>query len=192
MDQLSELQKVGERVRKARHALRMTLETLASKSGVSKSVLSQVERGTTNPTLSTLWNIATALSLDPQRLFSGGDVTSEGQSTEDSLIQSLGLPVIEHQRAKYRLVILNGPELAGDSEFYHLILQPGGVLESDPHEHGALEQLTILKGQVEIVCGGETRRVRAPETVIYPGDQPHKISSWGKGVSESLLFVKFK
>ncbi len=191
MDSAAELADLGKKVRKARQDRRITLEGLAHQSGVSKSVLSQVERGVTNPTLSTLWNIAGALSLDPLELFGGSRRPGGRGSQRMSQILPVDDPIIENDHFKYRLVILNRPELAGVSELYRLILKPGGALISNPHERGALEQMTILKGEVQVQCGDDKMRVAAGRTVRYAGDQPHAISNAGRQNADVLLFVAF-
>jgi transcriptional regulator with XRE-family HTH domain len=191
MDSASELADIGKKVRKARQDRRITLEHLAKASNVSKSVLSQVERGVTNPTLSTLWNIAGALKLDPIELFGGNRRSLSADNAGMSQITPVEDPVIENDRFKYRLVILNRPELAGVSELYRLILKPGGALISNPHEDGAIEQLTVLKGEVQIRCGDDKTKAKAGKTVRYAGDLPHAISNNTKSDADVLLFVSF-
>lgn len=191
MNSTTDLIELGKKVRKARQRQRFTLEGLARESGVSKSVLSQVERGVTNPTLSTLWNIARALALDPLDLFGGSRRTTQADDGNGALIVPVDDPVIENDEYKYRLIILNRPQLAGVSELYRLIMQPGGALVSNPHEDGAVEQLTVLKGEVEVKCGHDTLRVQAGNTVRYAGDRSHAISARGKQGADVLLFVVF-
>ena len=55
---------LGPRLRDRRQAKGLTLEGLATASGVSRSMLSQVERGEANPTFATLWNLTQALGLN--------------------------------------------------------------------------------------------------------------------------------
>ncbi len=190
-DKIAEFVHFGKTIRASRKSKRMTLEELARESGVSKSVLSQVERGATNPTLSTLWNIATALSMDPAELFEGDKGVRSKRGGGADLISIAQNPVIENSTCKYHLVILNEPQFAGVTELYHLTLKPGGNLKSNPHARGAREQVTILKGSVEVVCGGEKMRVLTGQTVRYAADVSHSISTIGKKTSEVLLFVTF-
>ncbi len=190
-DSANDLVRLGKKIRDARKDKRITLEMLASSSGVSKSVLSQVERGVTNPTLSTLWNIARALSLDPLELFGGAGGPRDGAGADGALIAEINDPVIESAEWKYRLVILNPPEQAGRCELYRLQLKRGGVLKSNPHEHGAVEQVTVIEGEVDVRCGDDTQRVGPGRSVRYPGDRPHSIAAAGRGEANVILFVTF-
>lgn len=191
MDSTADLVDLGKKVRKARQDRRVTLEELARDSGVSKSVLSQVERGVTNPTLSTLWNIARALSLDPLALFGGDRRSRHAEGGAISTIDPVDDPVIENDESKYRLVILNRPETAGKSELYRLELRDGGALISNPHEHGAVEQITVLRGQVDVRCGDDKIRLKAGKTARYAGDLPHAIHAAGRQGADVILFVTF-
>jgi transcriptional regulator with XRE-family HTH domain len=187
----ADLVSLGRRIRNARLARQMTLEELARAAGLSKSVLSQVERGTTNPTLATLWNVAKALALDPLALFGSGGAAVSGDAGHESQIALVDSPVIDNDTAKYRLVILSGPELAGISELYRLVLKPGGVLDSKPHERGTVEQLTVLSGEVEVRCGGDRLRLKPGRTARYAADIAHAVAAVGKRSAEALLFVRF-
>jgi len=187
----NDLVRLGKKIRDARKGKHITLEMLAGSSGVSKSVLSQVERGVTNPTLSTLWNIARALSLDPLELFGGAGGTRDGGGAGGALITEINYPVIESAAWKYSLVILNPPEKAGKSELYHLLLRRGGMLKSNPHEPGAVEQVTVIEGEVDVRCGNDTQRLAAGQSVRYPGDRPHAIAAAGRGGASVILFVTF-
>ena len=190
-DSATDLARLGKKIRDARKGKHITLETLATDSGVSKSVLSQVERGVTNPTLSTLWNIARALSLDPLELFGSASGPHDGDDADGTLITEVNDPVIESKEWKYRLIILNPPEQAGKSELYRLILRAGGALKSNPHEAGAVEQVTVIDGEVEVSCGEDSLRIGAGRSVRYPGDRPHTIAAVGRKEASVLLYVTF-
>lgn len=180
----------GERIRRTRKGRAMTLEALATASGVSKSVLSEIERGRTNPTLATLWNIGEALGLDPRELLGGndGETTAAGRRER---IETAATPVIESPAGRHRLVILSDPRLVGRAELYRLELAAGGCLDSQPHEHGAVEQVTVISGKVEVRSGDAVDSVAAGSTVRYPADMPHRITALGSKGADVLLFVTF-
>jgi transcriptional regulator with XRE-family HTH domain len=190
-DSAGDLARLGKKIRDARKGKHITLENLATESGVSKSVLSQVERGVTNPTLSTLWNIARALSLDPLELFGSAAGPGDGDDDDTALIAEINDPVIESKEWKYRLIILNPPEMAGKCELYRLLLRAGGALKSNPHEAGAMEQVTVIEGEVEVRCGDDVMRIGAGRSVRYPANRPHSISAAGRKEASVLLFVTF-
>ncbi len=187
----ADLRDLGVKIREARRKKRMTLEDLAKASAVSKSVLSQVERGGTNPTLSTLWNIAGALSLDPAELFGGSRLRGRAESHAENVIDTVDDPVIENDRFKYRLVILNKPELAGKTELYKLHLDSGGALESQPHAAGTTEKVTVLHGKVEVRSGNSKKLITAGQSARYTADVPHAIVEKDGKSADVLMLVVF-
>ena len=64
-------------------------------------------------------------------------------------------------------------------QWYDFYAEPGGVLESDPHQRGSIESLSILSGAVEVDVGGLTERAGAGETLRYRCDRAHTIRAVG-------------
>ena len=71
--------KVGREIQRLRLLNNITLDELARKSGVSKSILSQIERDLSNPTLATIWRITKALESSLDDVF----FSNEGVSSLD-------------------------------------------------------------------------------------------------------------
>ena len=64
--------RLASRLKQARQERSLSLEALANLSGVSKSMLSQIERGESSPTVASLWNLTKALNVDFAGLLDGG------------------------------------------------------------------------------------------------------------------------
>lgn len=180
----------GADIREARRARSMTLDALARESGVSKSVLSQIERGQTNPTVATLFSIARALDLDPSTLFGGARPSGPAAPTIVRVSRA-ETPVMADEAGGYRLTILNPPEMTGTREVYRLQLEPGGVLDSRPHAPGAREQLTVLAGAVEVQAGTATETLGEGDSARYAADIAHCIRARGRKAVDAILLVSF-
>ncbi len=122
-----------QRERKARH---LTLERLAQLSGVSRSMLSQIERGESNPTFAVLWGLTQALKIDLADLISGG--VAHGQANSVDVVTVAHTPEIKSPEGHWRLRILSPPALAGRVEWYEVEIAPRGKLASAPHAAGDL------------------------------------------------------
>lgn len=177
---------LGPHVQQLRKKKRLTLDQLAAMSGVSRSMLSQIERGETNPTFATLWNLTRALGVDIAELVSGH---SARQAAAISVTQGHFTPEIRTEDGSCLLRILSPAQNAGGFEWYELIIQPGGALESEPHGHGAMEHLTVLEGAMEVQSGAETVPVAVGGTARYPVDVHHAIRNTGQGAARALLVV---
>lgn len=177
--------KVGATLHRLRVARRMTLEELARIAGVSKSMLSEIERDKANPTIAMAWRLANALGLSLNQLFAPG-----GRDAET--VRVLGrheVPTLGGSGDSHVLKILGPMELAGRFEWYDLALAPGGRLDSEGHDPGTIEHLTVRSGAMDVTVADVSRHVRAGETARYPADRAHAIGNAGATAAHALLVV---
>lgn len=173
---------VCHRIRELRKQRKWSLDTLSRSSGVSRSMLSQIERELANPTLAVTVRIAGALGI----------------SMAELLEQTPTAPLIEVIRAddhshifradeNCRIRTLSPLHLEKDVEFYEVTLTPGGILESAPHFEGTREFLTVQKGRVQVTSEGETEELNRADSAGYRADVPHQIRNPGR--SEAVIFL---
>ena len=176
--------RVGEQIQRLRAERRMTLDDLSRAAGVSKSMLSEIERDKANPTIAVAWRLTNALGVSLDSLFAP-------QKAPEAIAVSgpHDIPTLNGHEAKYQLRVWGPIELAGKFEWYELTLQPGGALVSNAHEPGTREHLTVLQGSIEIEAAGTTKRLKAADTARYVADEPHAIRNAGKGEAKALLVV---
>ncbi|WP_345815628.1 XRE family transcriptional regulator [Paraburkholderia sp. PREW-6R] len=176
--------RVGEQIQRLRAERRMTLDDLSRAAGVSKSMLSEIERDKANPTIAVAWRLTNALGVSLDSLFAP-------QKTPEAIAVSgpHEIPTLNGHEARYQLRVWGPIELAGKFEWYELTLQPGGALVSNAHEPGTREHLTVLQGSIEIEAAGTKKRLKAADTARYVADEPHAIRNAGKGDAKALLVV---
>ncbi|HIG25126.1 MAG TPA: XRE family transcriptional regulator [Acidimicrobiia bacterium] len=183
---MSEAPIPGPLLRQRRKELKWTLDDLAAHSGVSRSMVSQIERSETNPTFATLWNLTQALNID----FS--DLTTPTAEPPKNSIETTSAdrtPLIQADENRVSLRILSPPDLSGKTEWYELTFQPNGHLASTPHSTGTIEHLTVLSGQLTIEAGEATQYLDQGTTGRYPADLNHHIRNLGKTTATALLVV---
>jgi transcriptional regulator with XRE-family HTH domain len=176
---------VGATLQRLRLARGLTLEDLSRIAGVSKSMLSQIEREKANPTIAITWRLANALGVQI------GELLSSEVRTVDLIrvVDAHEIPTLPGSHAGYSLRILGPMDLAGKYEWYELTLQPGGELASQAHDPGTTEHLTVVTGTVELEVGAEKRKIKHGATARYPADQSHAIRNAGKTEAKALLVV---
>ena len=172
------------RLKEARRAQGLSLEAVANLSGVSRSMVSQIERGESSPTIATLWNLTRALQVDFAGLLEAGDM----QDRVD-VLRAADVPKIENMGQGCRIRILSPPEDVGGHEVYDIRFETGGELNSQPHTRGTVEQLTALEGTVRVVSGNAQDHLRAGDTARYAADVPHAITA-PDGPARVFLIVK--
>lgn len=188
MNEISELAQppqVGEALAQLRARRQLTLDELSRRAGVSKSMLSQIERNQANPTVAVVWRLATALGVELSELLEGARPTEAGIAH----VPAHATPQLTSPDGLARLRILGPIELAGQTEWYELIMQPGAVLASQAHEPGAREHLTVLSGELTVEAGEHRQLLALGETARYAVDQPHAIRNPGRELAVGLLVV---
>ncbi|ALL68160.1 transcriptional regulator, XRE family with cupin sensor [Paraburkholderia caribensis MBA4] len=176
--------RVGEQIQRLRSERKMTLDDLSRAAGVSKSMLSEIERDKANPTIAVAWRLTNALGVSLDSLFAP-------QKAPEPIAVSgpHEIPTLSGHDARYQLRVWGPIDLAGKFEWYELTLQPGGALVSSAHEPGTREHLTVLHGLIDIEAAGTTKRLKVADTARYVADEPHAIRNAGKGEAKALLVV---
>jgi XRE family transcriptional regulator, regulator of sulfur utilization len=167
-------EKLGKTIRRLRQAYNYSLGDLSEQSGVAKSIISQIEKNETNPTLGTLYKLARALNSPIEDILRGDDTPA--------LIEKLGpqgTPLLVSEDGRCRLRIVGWIRTVELVQWYYLEAEPGGTLDSDPHPSGSIENLTVLSGAVVVTVGEEQFRLGTGETARYAGDRPHRITNEG-------------
>lgn len=170
-------------LREARKARGLSLDAVAKLSGVSRSMVSQIERGESSPTVATLWNLTQALQVD----FAG---LLEGRGEPGiQVIRAAAAPVIHGRGRGVTIRILSPAEAVGEHEVYELGIAAGGALDSEPHSPGCREHLTVIEGSALVLSGEDEARLGPGDTARYPADRPHAIRAEG-GPVKALLIVQ--
>ena len=161
------------RLKDARRDKRLSLDAVAKLSGVSRSMVSQIERGESSPTISTLWNLTKALQVD----FAG--LLEDDHAGRVEILRSGDVPAIDNHGTGCSIRILSPPEEAGRHEVYDLQFKQDGVLDSLPHAQGAREHLTVIAGHLTVTSGNAVEQLSNGDTARYAADVAHKISADG-------------
>ena len=179
--------RVGATLLALRQAQALSLDELSRKAGVSKSMLSQIERNQANPTVAVVWRLANALGVAIGELL--GAAGGKPAAPQLATVPAHATPSLKSPDGKCELRILGPIELAGQFEWYELKVAPGGALESEPHGPGSREHLSVLSGALEVQAGDTHARLRHGETARYAVDLPHAIRNPGKTAAVALLVV---
>ncbi|MBT9460009.1 MAG: helix-turn-helix transcriptional regulator [Burkholderiaceae bacterium] len=177
--------RVGATLQAMRQGQGLSLDELSRRAGVSKSMLSQIERNQANPTVAVVWRLANALRVELSELLGGERPAAPAIET----VPAHATPGMSSPDGLCQLRILGPIDLAGQFEWYELTVQPGGALESAAHEPGSREHLSVLSGSLEVSAAGSLQKLKAGETARYAVDGPHAIRNTGKVVATALLVV---
>lgn len=145
-----------------------SLDQTAARTGVSKAMLGQIERGESTPTVATLWKIATGLGVPMTALLEAdrgdGDVLLFRDASE--------LRVRPSQEGMQRALLFPYEARFG-FELYELTFAPSFESISEPHDIGVVEHVTVLRGEVELLVEEEWRPLKQGQSLRFPADRRH-------------------
>ncbi|WP_420820476.1 helix-turn-helix domain-containing protein [Rhodoferax lacus] len=179
--------RVGDTLAALRQSQALSLDELSRRAGVSKSMLSQIERAQANPTVAVVWRLANALGVPIGELL--GSAPAAPAAPAITLVPTQSTPSLRSPDGLCELRILGPVEMAGQFEWYELKLQPGGVLDSQPHEPGTREHLTVASGSMEVQVAETKQKLKVSETARYHADSAHSIRNTGKTAASAWLVV---
>ncbi|HET6422830.1 MAG TPA: XRE family transcriptional regulator [Planctomycetaceae bacterium] len=178
---------VSERVRTQRQQRGWSLEQLAATSGVSRSMLSQIERGEANPTLAVTCKIAQAFGMSLAEFV---DVPGAGVAIH--VVRSDDRAALYRSDENCEIRTLSPLHLEKDVEFYQVRLKPGGALTSAPHFQGTREFLTVEQGKIRVTSGTERSELNRGDSASYRADVPHVLENLGKSDATVFLVVIYQ
>jgi transcriptional regulator with XRE-family HTH domain len=158
---------LGAKLRATRKAARLSVESLASGSGVSSGLISQLERGQGNPSFLTLLRLSAALDV-PLGHFLEGPESSTPMIVRAGERKRLQLPT-EHGLV-YELLT---PNLQGELEVLRSQIPPGFDNRRSPFQHTGEECVHLLVGTLQVCVGGQGFNLAEGDSITYDSGVPH-------------------
>src|SRR5262245_35424705 len=171
-----------DRVRQLRKRHGWTLEQLSAACGVSRSMLSQIERNQANPTLGVAYRISQAFGMSVGNLVDLPDATPR-----IDVIRADDRTYHYSTEKACRIRTLSPLHLEKDVEFYELLLKVGGSLRSAPHFSGTREFITVERGSVRVISNKDQCDLHRGDSAHYPADVLHAITNIGR--TDAVLFL---
>lgn len=168
-----DLPALGERIRAERRRRELSLDALATRSEISRSMLAAVEGGEKAPTVLTLHRIATGLGTSMSRLL--GE-----EQTERVIVLRQADQVVARDPSGWERRNL-APVLPGvELEFMRTTIPPGvdaGVFP--PHASGSREYVAVERGALTLTLAGVDYLLAAGDSISYAGDCTHGFANRG-------------
>jgi transcriptional regulator with XRE-family HTH domain len=172
---------IGDRLRELRTARGMSLRVLAEQADVSPTLLSQVERGITEPSLATLRRLAGVFGESVASLFADPAAPSVWISRPGER-STLGAP-----RGQIRYERLTPGN--GQLEVLHAVLAPGEVSSEELWSHPSLECAYVVAGALTVEVDRATYTVAAGESVTLDSSRPHRYRNASDAPTEIVLAI---
>ncbi len=175
--------KIGENLKNIRKQRSLTIDQLAEISGVSKSMISEIERGIRNPSITTIWNLANSLKKPLNYFLTGADKDSPNIYRIDSgsRIDGDGYsfnPLMDFDEAK-------------KIEIYYNTYQPGCVTEDSNHFEGVEEFVLVSTGKLLLHLENGDFQAEEGEVIHFNGNRTHHFSNPGDTVTNVFTIMYY-
>ncbi|MDY3118073.1 MAG: XRE family transcriptional regulator [Peptoniphilus sp.] len=171
--------RLGQALRQERNRLGYTLDEASHKTGVSKTMLSQIERGESSPTVSTIWKISTGLRIPLATLLSNNNKSDYKVIKLDEV-----MPITEDHNILIQNIFSFDPLSPLDGLF--ITLHPNAKYQSTGHNNALREYIFIIDGELTMNVGAETFSMHRFDTLSFQGDEEH---SYENVSTESVSFL---
>ncbi len=159
---------LGTTLKKLRTSRQWSLALAAERTGVSKAMLGQIERGESSPTVATLWKIATGFNVPFSRFFSASVPQAAAGVQRSGAVASWQ----QHSGTMEVTPLFPfDPQLGFD--MFAIVLAAGASSNSSAHDLGVIEHVLVISGTLRLAVSDEWYTLLAGEGLRFQADCPH-------------------
>ena len=178
------LDAIAMNLKSQRESRGLSLDQLAELTGVSKSMLRQIETGRSRPTIATIWKIANGLHVSFTSLLSRPLVEAEVRSFR-------GEKPLTAENEHYRVYPLVPFSPQQSFETYYLEIDPGTVFRGEPHQGNVHEYLFVTRGALCIGVGGKDYEISEGEFLQLPANRPHEYRCTSEETATVIMQISY-
>lgn len=172
--------RIGRTLRRERESAAISVTELARRAGVSKATVSQLENGTGNPNVETLWALGDALGI-PFAVLVDQPVHAP------TLIRADELDGVPSAAARYSATLLSASPPGARRDVYIIRAEPGEPRRSMPHHAGTTEHVILMSGSARIGPADAPIALSPGDYLTYAGDAAHVFEALEPGTSAVLI-----
>jgi XRE family transcriptional regulator, regulator of sulfur utilization len=171
---------ISVNLKEAREKRGLSLDQLSELTGVSKSMLRQIEMGKSSPTISTIWKIANGLHLSFTALLRKPEIRAEVKSFKTGSI-------LTAEEGKCRLYPLVPFDPHQSFETYYFEIDPGTVYSGEPHQGQIYEYVFVTRGILEITIEDKSFTIHENEFLKFEANYQHKYRCIGDTMAAAIM-----
>ena len=183
MDAMSSL--IAENLKNIRKENKWSLDAVSEMTGVSKSMLGQIERGESSPTVATLWKIATGLHIS----FTG---LLEQTEQDAQIIPKTEVKALLNDGGHFRLYPFFPYSKERRFEMLSIEMDPGSRSDSEAHEAGTEEFVLVYEGCLILEADGKRHVVEEGNGIHFQADRPHVYENGSSSNTRICMLIYYQ
>lgn len=175
---------IAENIKKIRRSKDLSMEKVAELTGVSKTMIGQIERGESTPTITTIWKIANGLKTSFSAL-----IDYPKPDTRITLRNEIQ-PLLE-DNGKYRVYPSFPFDESKRFEGYTVEIDEGGYLDANPHMEGTEELITVFDGELSLRVNDNEYLLKSGDSITFNADKPHVYYNLGESLTRLSMILYY-
>ncbi|MED4054871.1 XRE family transcriptional regulator [Niallia taxi] len=175
---------LAKNLKTIREKKKLSLEKTAELTGVSKTMIGQIERGDSSPTLNTIWKIANGLKISFSSLI-------QHQQPEAKIVKRNEIKALAEDNGKYIVYPYFPFEEDKRFEIYTVEMEKEGFLSAEAHQEGTVEFITVFDGELCLQVNDINYVVNAGDSIKFKADKPHTYHNPGEGLTRLSLTIYY-
>ncbi|MDM5248957.1 XRE family transcriptional regulator [Lysinibacillus sp. G4S2] len=163
---------------------KLSLEKVSQLCGVSKTMIGQIERGESSPTLTTIWKIANGLKVSFTTLINNPQPDTEIIVRED-------VQMLSEDNGRYRVYPYFPIQEDSRFEIYTVEIEREGKLSAEAHKEGTEEFITVFDGDLTICVNEEEFKLKSGDSIRFKADRPHTYMNPGATLTRVSMTIYY-
>ena len=204
LDQTDPALEIGGRLAAHRARRGVKVSALARQVGVSPSLISQIERGQSRPSVSTLFALAEALEVPVDAFFrdNGASLPEREAAEPQPVVEPPPEPppgerrYVVRKKDRAAIDIEGGvrwerltPKHLDEVEFMEIVYEPGAESHPSLYRHPGTEMVVVLSGRMDIFVGFDRHRLEAGDSICFPSSTPHRYVNPTKETARAITAI---
>ncbi|MFB6804626.1 helix-turn-helix domain-containing protein [Peribacillus butanolivorans] len=175
---------LAKNLKAVRESKKLSLERVAELTGVSKTMIGQIERGGSSPTITTIWKIANGLKISFTSLINN-------PQPDTKVVLRSDIQTLSEDNGKYRVYPYFPFEDDKRFEVYSIEIEKGGFLSADSHREGTEEFLTVFEGELTVRVNNNEYTIRNGDSIRFKADKPHDYLNSGETLTRLSMILYY-
>ncbi|ASI77935.1 DNA-binding protein [Bacillus cereus] len=175
---------LAKNLKTIREKEKLSLEKASQLTGVSKTMIGQIERGESSPTLTTIWKIANGLKVSFTSLINN-------PQSDTKVVLRNDVQVLSEDNGRYKVYPSFPFQDDRNFEIYTVEIETEGKLNSEGHKEGTEEFITVFEGELTIEINDCQYKLNSGDSIRFKADRPHSYHNFGRTLTRLSMTIYY-
>ncbi|KAA6470616.1 XRE family transcriptional regulator [Bacillus cereus] len=175
---------LAKNLKSIREKEKLSLEKVSQLTGVSKTMIGQIERGDSSPTLTTIWKIANGLKVSFTSLINNSQ-------PDTKVILRNDVQALSEDNGRYKVYPSFPFQDDRNFEIYTVEIETEGNLSSEAHKEGTEEFITVFEGELKIDINDCQYTLNNGDSIRFKADRPHTYTNSGRTLTRLSMTIYY-